>query len=61
MELSRPTPVIHLMIGPRQVGKVSGLARFRTRYPKARPLLVEGQGIRLETFLSRDAASWLVK
>ena len=60
-ELSRPTPVIHVLVGPRQVGKVSGLARFLTRYPKARPLLVGTQGIPLETFFSKDAASWLVK
>ncbi len=60
-ELSRPTPVIHALIGPWRVGKVSGLARFLTRYPKARPLLVGAQGIPLETFFSRDAASWLVK
>jgi len=32
-----------------------------TRYPKTRPLLVGGQGIPLETFFSKDAASWLVK
>ena len=41
-------------------GKVSGLDRFLSRYPKARPLLVGGQGIPLETFFSKDAASWLV-
>ena len=42
-------------------GKTSGLTRFRTRYPRARALLVGGQGIPLEMFFSRDAASWLVK
>ena len=42
-------------------GKGSGLTRFLTRYPKARPLLVGAQGIPLETFFSKDAASWLVK
>ena len=42
-------------------GKASGLTRFLTRYPEARALLVGGQGIPLETFFSRDAASWLVK
>lgn len=42
-------------------GKTSGLARFRTHYPKARALLVGGQGIPLETFFRRDASSWLVK
>jgi hypothetical protein len=49
------------LIGPQQVGKLSGLARFHTRYPKARPLLVGTQGIPLETFFSKNAASWLVK
>jgi predicted AAA+ superfamily ATPase len=42
-------------------GKASGLTRFLTRYPKARALLVGGQGIPLETFFNKDAASWLVK
>ena len=38
-------------------GKASGLTRFRDRYPQARVLLVGGQGIPLETFFNRDAAS----
>jgi predicted AAA+ superfamily ATPase len=42
-------------------GKASGLTRFLARYPKAKSLLVGAQGIPLETFFSRDAASWLVK
>jgi predicted AAA+ superfamily ATPase len=42
-------------------GKVSGLTRFRTRYPEALALLVGGQGIPLETFFSKDATAWLVK
>lgn len=41
-------------------GKASGLKRLRERYPEARPLLVGAQGIPLEEFFSRDAASWLV-
>jgi uncharacterized protein len=41
-------------------GKAPGLTHFRSRYPEARSLLVGGQGIPLETFFSRDAASWLV-
>jgi uncharacterized protein len=40
-------------------GKASGLTRFLTRYPKARPLLVGGQGIPLEKFFSKDATSLL--
>ncbi len=40
--------------------RVSGLNRFRSRYPEARPLLVGAQGIPLETFFSKDPASWLV-
>lgn len=39
-------------------GKAAGLSRFRTRYPEARALLVGGQGIPLEEFFGRDAASW---
>jgi len=41
-------------------GKAAGFTRFRSRYPEARALLVGGQGIPLETFFSKDAASWLV-
>jgi hypothetical protein len=41
-------------------GKTFGLTRFRDRYPQARALLVGGQGILLETFVNRDAVSWLV-
>jgi uncharacterized protein len=39
-------------------GKAAGLTRFRNRYPEAQALLVGGQGIPLEEFFSRDAASW---
>lgn len=42
-------------------GKASGLNRFLAHYPKARPLLVGMQGIPLDSFFSRDAATWLVK
>lgn len=42
-------------------GKVSGLTRFLARHPKARSLLVGAQGIPLEKFFHREAASWLVK
>jgi predicted AAA+ superfamily ATPase len=41
-------------------GKTTGLTRFRDRYPKARALLVGGQGIPLEAFFSKDPVSWLV-
>ncbi len=33
---------------------------FNFSYPEARPLFVGAQGIPLEEFFSRDAASWLV-
>lgn len=41
-------------------GKASGLRRLCERYPEARPLLVGAQGIPLEEFFNRDAASWLI-
>ncbi len=41
-------------------GKASGLARFRSRYPEARVLLVGAQGIPLETFFSIEPTAWLV-
>jgi predicted AAA+ superfamily ATPase len=39
-------------------GKTTGMTRFRNRYPEAQTLLVGGQGIPLEEFFSREAASW---
>jgi hypothetical protein len=41
-------------------GKASGLVRFRSRYPKAKALLVGGQGIPREAFSSKEPAWWLV-
>ena len=41
-------------------GKTAGLARFQTRYPQAKAMLVGGSGIPLEEFFSRDAGAWLV-
>ncbi|MHB8772066.1 MAG: DUF4143 domain-containing protein [Syntrophales bacterium] len=41
-------------------GKTSGLGRFRSLYPKAKPMLVGTQGIPPETFFGREAASWLI-
>jgi len=41
-------------------GKMAGLARFQTRYPEAKALLVGGPGIPLEDYFSRDAGAWLV-
>jgi predicted AAA+ superfamily ATPase len=41
-------------------GKITGLTRFRSRYPDSRTLLVGGQGIPLVEFFSRDAQSWFV-
>jgi hypothetical protein len=39
-------------------GKAPGLARFRGRYPKARALLVGGQGIPLEEFFGGEPAAF---
>jgi len=41
-------------------GKLSGLSRFLSCYPDARPLIIGGPGIPLEDFFSRDATHWLV-
>jgi uncharacterized protein len=41
-------------------GKTTGLIRFRNRYPEAHALLVGGQGIPLEEFFGREAATWFV-
>lgn len=40
-------------------GKTAGLARFRSRYPEARALLVGGQGIPLEEFFAGEPAVFL--
>lgn len=59
--VARGRDILAIEVKSGRSGKAGGLDRFRTRYPKARALLVGGQGIPLETFFSRDAASWLVK
>lgn len=39
-------------------GKLSGLERFRKRYPRARTLLIGDTGVPLERFLAEPAESW---
>ncbi len=39
-------------------GKVSGMAAFRSRYPKATVWLIGAMGIKLEEFFSRPAPEW---
>jgi len=39
-------------------GKVSGVASFRRRYPKAKVWLVGATGVKLEEFFSQPAAEW---
>jgi len=41
-------------------GKITGLNRFRDRYPNARAMLLGAQGIPLADFFSKDAGQWLV-
>lgn len=43
----------------RRKGSLPGLEAFRREYPRSRPLLVGGQGIPLEEFLSTPAESWV--
>lgn len=40
-------------------GKLSGLARFISRYPDAQPLIIGGPGIPLEDFFSKNVTYWL--
>ena len=40
-------------------GRLSGLAAFRARYPRAQALLVGGEGITLEDFFARPPADFL--
>ena len=51
-------PAIEVKSG--RSGKTSDLGRFLSLYPKAKPMLLGAQGIPLETFFGREAASWLV-
>ncbi|MFZ9745143.1 MAG: ATP-binding protein [Opitutaceae bacterium] len=39
-------------------GRLSGMAAFRARYPKAGALVLGGEGIPLEEFFQRAATSW---
>ena len=39
-------------------GKVSGMAAFRKRYPKAKAWLVGASGLKLDEFFSRPAPEW---
>jgi predicted AAA+ superfamily ATPase len=45
---------VQVLAGPRQVGKTTGVRQVK---PK-RQLLVGGQGLALEEFLSKPAAHW---
>jgi uncharacterized protein len=39
-------------------GKLSGIDRFRQKYPKTQVLLVGANGISLDRFFSEDAGAW---
>ncbi len=39
-------------------GKLSGMAAFRKRYPKAEAWLIGGEGLPLEEFFARPACDW---
>lgn len=56
--VSRGRDVWAIEVKSGRSGKTAGLTRFRSRYPEAKTLLVGGQGIPLEEFFSRDAATW---
>ncbi len=55
-----PTGVTALEVtSARRKDSLPGLGEFASRYPRARTLLVGGQGIGLEEFLLSDPARWL--
>ncbi len=54
----RHTTAIEVKSG--RPGRLSGLAAFRKRYPKAEALLVGGDGIPLPDFFARPALDWFV-
>jgi predicted AAA+ superfamily ATPase len=41
-----------------RTGKVTGLAAFTKRYPKAQPWLIGGGGVPLDEFFARPATDW---
>ena len=53
--LRKDDRLIALEVKSEQASSVSGLREFRAKYPQARPLLVGGQGMDLETFFSIGA------
>lgn len=56
---SGPNVVALEVTSGRRKSSLPGLAAFVQRYPQARPLLVGGQGIPLDEFLSADPATFL--
>lgn len=58
--VARGTDFWALEVKSGRSGKVSGLNRFRERYPKTKALLIGAQGIPLQDFFSRNATEWLV-
>jgi hypothetical protein len=57
--ISRGREVWALEVKSGRSGKSSGLQRFLNRYPKARVMMVGGQGIPLEEFFSKTPTSFL--
>ena len=58
--ISRGREIWAMEVKSGRSGKSSGLNRFRSRYPKARVLMVGGQGIPLEEFFSKVPTAFLV-
>jgi len=52
--VARGTRIWCIEVKSGRSGKTSGLTRFRSRYPRAQPLLVGGQGMPLAQFFSTD-------
>jgi hypothetical protein len=48
-----------LEIKSERPGRIGGLAAFRKRYPRSRPLLIGGDGIPLQEFFARSPAAFL--
>ena len=58
--ISRGREIWAMEVKSGRSGKSSGLNRFRSRYPKARVLMVGGQGIPLEEFFTQPLSAFLL-
>lgn len=57
--ITRGAEVWAIEVKSGRAGKMAGLERFRSRYPKVRVIVVGGSGIPLEQFFLEPAEAWI--